>query len=154
MKNDYFKSMIVNLDIVKNGTPKVKFTPRYPVSHYLAESAEVVLSHQWENPLNYSYLDALYLNFPLVHNAEMIKDMGYYYPDFNAEIGSIQLQKAIEDHDKSAAKYNEYNHEKLKRYTIENKKLIETYKMLLENLYEPNKHNLSHKYDWQTNTYF
>jgi hypothetical protein len=154
LKNDYFKSMIVNLDIVKNGTPKVKFTPRYPVSHYLAESAEVVLSHQWENPLNYSYLDALYLNFPLVHNAEMIKDMGYYYPDFNAEIGSIQLQKAIEDHDKSAAKYNEYNHEKLKRYTIENKKLIETYKMLLENLYEPNKHNLSHKYDWQTNTYF
>ena len=85
---------------------------------------------------------------------EMIKDMGYYYPDFNAEIGSILLQKAIEDHDKSAAKYNEYNHEKLKRYTIENKKLIETYKMLLENLYEPNKHNLSHKYDWQTNTYF
>lgn len=154
LKNDYFKSMIVNLDIVKNGTPKVKFTPRYPVSHYLAESAEIVLSHQWENPLNYSYLDALYLNFPLVHNAEMIKDMGYYYPDFNAEIGSIQLQKAIEDHDKSAAKYNEYNHEKLKRYTIENKKLIETYKMLLENLYEPNKHNLSHKYDWQTNTYF
>lgn len=154
LKNDYFKSMIVNLDIVKNGTPKVKFTPRYPVSHYLAESAEIVLSHQWENPLNYSYLDALYLNFPLVHNAEMIKDMGYYYPDFNAEIGSIQLQKAIEEHDESAAEYNKYNHEKLKRYTIENKKLIETYRMLLENLYEPNKHDLSHKYDWQTNTYF
>jgi len=153
LKNDYFKSMIVNLDIVKNGTPKVKFTPRYPVSHYLAESAEIVLSHQWENPLNYSYLDALYLNFPLVHNADMIKDMGYYYPDFNAEIGSIQLQKAIEDHDESVAEYNKHNHEKLKRYTIENKKLIETYKMLLENLYEPNKHNLSHKYDWQTNTY-
>lgn len=153
LKNDYFKSMIVNLDIVKNGTPKVKFTPRYPVSHYLAESAEIVLSHQWENPLNYSYLDALYLNFPLVHNADMIKDMGYYYPDFNAEIGSIQLQKAIEDHDESATEYNKHNHEKLKRYTIENKKLIETYKMLLENLYEPNKHNLSHKYDWQTNTY-
>jgi hypothetical protein len=154
LKNDYFKSMIVNLDIVKNGTPKVKFTPRYPVSHYLAESAEVVLSHQWENPLNYSYLDALYLNFPLVHNAEMIKDMGYYYPDFNAEIGSQMLKTAIEDHDQNAAEYNKKHHELLKRYTIENKKLIETYKMLLENLYEPNKHNLSHKYDWQTNTYF
>lgn len=154
LKNDYFKSMIVNLDIVKNGTPKVKFTPRYPVSHYLAESAEVVLSHQWENPLNYSYLDALYLNFPLVHNAEMIKDMGYYYPDFNAEIGSQMLKTAIEDHDKNTAEYNKKHHELLKRYTIENKKLIETYKMLLENLYEPNKHNLSHKYDWQTNTYF
>ena len=154
LKNDYFKSMIVNLDIVKNGTPKVKFTPRYPVSHYLAESAEVVLSHQWENPLNYSYLDALYLNFPLVHNAEMIKDMGYYYPDFNAEIGSQMLKTAIEDHDQNAAEYNKKHHELLKRYTIENKKLIETYKMLLENLYESNKHNLSHKYDWQTNTYF
>lgn len=153
LKNDYFKSMITNLDIVKNGTPKVKFTPRYPVSHYLAESAEIVLSHQWENPLNYSYLDALYLNFPLVHNADMIKDMGYYYPDFNAEIGAQMLKSAIEDHDKNAIEYNKKHHQLLKRYTIENKKLIETYKMLLENLYEPNKHDLSHKYDWQTNTY-
>jgi hypothetical protein len=153
LKNDYFKSMIVNLDIVKNGTPKIKFTPRYPVTHYLAESTDIVLSHQWENPLNYSYLDALYLNFPLVHNAEMIKDMGYYYPDFNAELGSVQLINAIENHDASAQEYNKKNHDLLKRYTIENTKLIETYKMLLENLYEPNKHDLSHSYDWQTNTY-
>ena len=153
LKNDYFKSMIVNLDIVKNSPPKIKFTPRYPVTHYLAESTDIVVSHQWENPLNYSYLDVLYLNFPLVHNADMIKDMGYYYPDFDSEIGSIQLQKAIEDHDESASKYNQHNHELLKRYTIENTKLIETYKMLLENLYESNKHDLSHKYDWKTNTY-
>ena len=26
-------------------------------------------------------------------------------------------------------------------------------KLALENLYEPNKHDLSHSYDWQTNTY-
>ena len=153
LKNDYFKSMITNLDIVKNNPPKIKFTSRYAVTHYLAESCEIVLSHQWDNPLNYAYLDCLYLNFPLVHNAPMVQDMGYYYPDFDATVGAVQLRKAIEEHDENADAYNKNNHEKLKRYTVENQEMINVYDKLIENLYGAN-HDLSHKYDWKTNLYF
>jgi len=152
LKNGYFKSMISTLDIVNNG-PKIGFSGRYPVAHYLANGADIIVSHQWENPLNYSYLDVLYFGFPLVHNADMIKDAGYYYPDFEIEKGTEQLKFAIEEHDKNIDAYNERNQKVLDRYTVKNKEMLDTYEKLIDNLFE-DKHELSHKYNWQTNTYF
>ena len=125
LKNGYFKSMISTLDIVNEG-PKIGFTGRYPVSHYLANGADVVVSHQWENPLNYSYLDVMYFGFPLVHNADMIKDAGYYYPDFEIEKGTEQLKFAIEEHDNNLEAYKERNQKVLDRYTIKNQDMLDT----------------------------
>lgn len=153
LKNGYFKSMISTLDIVNEG-PKIGFSGRYPVAHYLANGADIVLSHQWENPLNYSYLDVMHYGFPLVHNAEMIKDAGYYYPDFNIEEGYKQLKFAIEEHDNNLEEYKERNQKVLDRYTVKNKALLETYEKLIDNLFNEGTHELSHKYNWQTNTYF
>jgi hypothetical protein len=153
LKNTYFKSMIKHFDIVNNpGGPKIKFTSRYPIVHYLSESADIVLSHQWENPLNYAYLDVAYFGFPLVHNADMVKDLGYYYPDFNILEGTKQLKLAIEEHDDNIKEYKERTQNVLRRYTIDNKEMIDTYAKLIENAFGA-KHEFSYEYDWQTNVY-
>jgi len=143
------------MDIV-NGSqgPKISFTSRYPVTHYLANGADVIVSHQWENPLNYSYLDVMYFGFPLVHNADMIKDAGYYYSDFNVNEGYNQLKYAIEEHDNNLEEYKLRNQKVLDRYTVKNQDLLDTYEKLIENLFEKDKHQLSYNYNWQTNTYF
>ena len=99
LKNKYFMGMIRNLDAVNRTKPLIKFIPRYPVATFLAEETDVVLAHQWGNPLNYSYLDAIHFGYPVVHNAEFIKDAGYYYKDFEIYDGMKQLDVAINQHD-------------------------------------------------------
>jgi hypothetical protein len=49
----------------------------------LGREVDAVITHQWENDLNYLYWDVLSLGYPLVHNSSRIKDAGYYYPDFD-----------------------------------------------------------------------
>lgn len=153
LKNKYFVGMMSRLDMVKEKDPLIKFVPRYPVSTILAQETDIVLSHQWTNPLNYSYLDAMYFGYPLVHNADMIKDAGYYYDDFNISNGVKQLELALKSHDDNIEKYKNKNKKVLNRYISTNPKLVDTYKKLIENLFEPGKHDLSYKYNWKTNLY-
>ena len=152
LKNKYFMSMVKKFDIVSGDKIKIKFTPRYPVCHYLAETTDIVVSHQWENPLNYSYLDVLYFDFPLVHNADMIQDGGYYYPDFDITKAADQLQYALQHHDDNIEEYRAKNQPVLDRYTVKNEAMVDVYDKLIDNLYS-NKHDLSYQYDWKTNLY-
>ena len=153
LENKYFKGMLVKLDLVNQKEPLIKFVPRYPVTTMLAEETDVVLSHQWANPLNYSYLDALHFGYPVVHNADMIKDAGYYYEGFKIKEGIKQLNLAINKHDTQTEEYAEKSNKVLDRYRSTNPALIDIYRKLIENLWEPNKHKLSYKYNWKTNTY-
>tara|TARA_R110002074_G_C12534292_1_gene665159 strand:+ start:523 stop:1746 length:1224 start_codon:yes stop_codon:yes gene_type:complete len=150
----YWKSIVGFLEIWNAERPHVKLSGRYPVIEILASKADIVVAHQWDNPLNYAYLDALYLQFPVVHNAPMIKDAGYYYEGFNVMDGAEKLKEAIESHDENIESYNAQTEKVLIRYSVYNEGLVETYKKLLENLVAgENKHGLSYEYDWQTNLY-
>ena len=159
IKNKYYQSMLSNLDIFKSNrggkaeNDKIKFIPRYPVSMLLSEATDIVLSHQWENPLNYAYLDAMYYGYPLVHNAEMIKDAGYYYPDFNISEGANQLEKALNEHDSNLKEYSKKNRSALNRYLSTNKKVVNTYKKLIDNVFNKDTHKMTYEYDWKTNLY-
>jgi hypothetical protein len=153
LKNKYFMGMIKMLDLVNRKNPLVKFISRYPVSTFLAEETDIVLAHQWGNPLNYSYLDAIHFGYPVVHNAEFIKDAGYYYKDFSIFDGMKQLDLAINSHDNNIEEYTQNNKKVLDRYLSTNPEVVDTYRKLIENLWEPNKHTLSYKYNWKTNTY-
>jgi hypothetical protein len=153
LKNDYFKHMIKNLEMVKINPPKLKFVPRYPITTILAEEADIVLSHQWDNPLNYLYLDALYFGYPLVHNANMVQDAGYYYEDFKIFDGVEQLEWALTKHDSHLDEYKRKTQKVLNRYESTNPKIVEIYKQLIENLWEPDKYKMSYNYNWKTNTY-
>jgi hypothetical protein len=151
LKNHEFTGHMKYLDIFKQ--KKLFMESRYNTPYFLAEHTDIVLSHQWGNPLNYAYLDALYFGYPLVHNAEMIQDMGYYYQDFNIQQGAEALKQAIMEHDVNATEYNEKNAELLKRYRADNPTLIEQYDKLLDNLMSGRVDKLINTgYDWQTNT--
>jgi len=149
-KNHEFNGHIKYLDIFKE--KKFFAESRFNMPYFLADHTDIVLSHQWENPLNYAYLDALYFGYPLIHNAHMIQDMGYYYNDFNIELGSIHLKHAILKHDENHQDYNDKNLKLLGRYLATNKDIIEQYDTLLENLMNGNsKFKTKSGYDWKTN---
>jgi len=140
--------------LYKNGSSKLMVQHRYPIHYLLSKFADIVLSHQWENPLNYAYLDVMYLQFPLIHNADMIKDAGYYYPDFEIHKGTDLLEWVMDNHDKNIDEYNAKNEEVMTRYTVYNDGLLDTYSKLLDNLMAgENVHGLSLDYNWKTNLY-
>jgi len=153
IKNNYYASVIKHTRMFNEDPIKLNYLPRLGAIDALAQFADVVLAHQHTNPLNYSYLDALYLQFPLVHNAPMIKDAGYYYHGNNIGSGARQLKLAIEKHDENMEAYNENSERVLTRYTVYNEGLLETYKGLIETTMGINDHKLGSIYDWQTNLY-
>ena len=62
-------------------------------------STDIVVSHHWENGLNYLLYDALYGNYPLVHNSPFLRDVGYYYPDFEIFDAARAIATAAQTHD-------------------------------------------------------
>jgi len=89
-----------SLDIVKG--QKAVFQGRHDFAGYMVQHADTVVAHQWQNDQNYNYLDALYGNYPLIHNSPWLRDAGYgsyYYPDFNTTEGAKQLLHAAHQHD-------------------------------------------------------
>ena len=150
-KNNGFRESLKNLDIYKQG--KIKYLGRWPIVHILTANTDVVISHQWDNPLNYLYLDVMYFGYPLIHNADMVQDGGYYYKDFQMKDGAAQLKLALETHDNNLEQYRLKNAPVLNRYTKENKEIVDTYRKLLDNLFESDKHKLSYEYNWKTNNY-
>ena len=153
--NTYWKSIITTFDLTKPGDTDIKTYGRSPVAVTLAKHADVVVSHQWHNPLNYAYLDTLYLQYPLIHNADMIQDAGYYYKDFDIKEGYDKLKHAIEKHDDTLEEYNERSEDVLSRYCVDhNRGLLKTYIKLLKDLMSGERtSNLSYDYDWKTNLY-
>lgn len=151
LKNEYYKKMIAHFDLVRQNPPLVKYVGRYPVTTFLAEETDIVISHQWENPLNYAYLDAMYLNYPIIHNADYVKDGGYYYSGFNVLEGAELLEDVLQNHDNNIQQYSEKNKPVLERYLTTNPAVVDTYRKLLENLFNPGTHELG-SYDKKTNT--
>lgn len=147
-----FKAMMNQLDIVTAG--KAQFTKRYPIVHFLSTNTDIVMSHQWGNPLNYLYFDALYMGYPLVHNAHLIADLGYYYNEFDLIDAADKLIDASENYDNIHEDYRKDSMDKIFRYMPENKRLQEEYTLLLHSLFDEDvKNSMSTELDWKTNLY-
>lgn len=100
-----FRTMSLSLDIAKAG--KVSAEGRFNTPWFLAKHADVVVSHQWENDLNYLWYDVLHGRYPLVHNSPALPDgVGYYYDGFDCVDAGETLLEAIEEHDADADAYN------------------------------------------------
>ena len=61
----------------------------------------MLVCHQILNPLNYLYLDAVYLGYPVLHNAYMCEDLGYYYKGSDTIEVAKMLSYILENHDKN-----------------------------------------------------
>jgi hypothetical protein len=130
--NRDFIALMNQLDIVRAG--KALFTGRHDTPTFLATNTDVVLSHQLENPLNYFYLEVCWQGYPLVHNATLCNDLGYYYAGHDAAAGAQQLNAVIDNHDANAVSYRDRQRALIERYLPDNSNVVSTYSALLESL--------------------
>ena len=84
-------------EMVRDG--KATADVRAPFVAWAAHHTDIVVSHHWENGLNYLLYDALYGNYPLVHNSPFLRDVGYYYPDFEIFDAARAIATAAQTHD-------------------------------------------------------
>jgi hypothetical protein len=125
--------MLMNyLEIVRAG--KASFVGRFDTPVFLSELTDVVVSHQWGNPLNYFYFDVCWQGYPLVHNASLAPELGYYYPDNDVNRGKDVLLDALHTHDDDWERYARRQREILRRYTSSNAALVAQYDALLAQL--------------------
>lgn len=149
-KDKLFTSIIKTFDLYKD--KRVSAELRYQTPYMLSQFIDVLVCHQILNPLNYIYLDATYMGYPVIHNAYMCKDLGYYYDGSDTVEGGKVLNQVLTEHDKNINEYNSRNYEILKRYHADTETLVESYDLLIENLWKGKNINL--KYNHKTNSYY
>jgi hypothetical protein len=127
------------LTLLKNSNSsvlkKIIALKREPTPIVLKNNADVILSWQIENNLNYLYFDAAWLGWPIVHNAKICKDIGYYYENQLASQASMQIDNAFKNH---SIEWKNEQRSRIKRFTIENKQLIEDYRKLTKDVMSNN----------------
>jgi hypothetical protein len=109
----HFKSFAMSLEATKAGVMTVE--GRFVGPHFIADHCDAIVTHHWENGLNYLYYEVLYGGYPLIHNSEFLKDYGYYYKDFDAESGADALLRAYAEHNDNLESYKRNNVELFRR---------------------------------------
>lgn len=127
-----FISLMLQLDIVKNH--KAAFVGRFDTPQFLSEMTDVVVSHQWENALNYFYFDVAWQGYPLIHNADLCPDLGYYYPKNNVTLGKEQLLHVLKNHDADWEAYTKKQREIISAYLPDHAEVTSGYEQLLHDL--------------------
>lgn len=127
-----FIALMNQLDIVRNH--KAVFLGRHETPAFLAENTDIVISHQLENPLNYFYLEVCWQGYPLVHNAHLCADLGYYYCGNDVEEGARKVIEVVDRHDAHASWYREKQRTGIDPYLPHNRQLVATYAALLDDL--------------------
>lgn len=146
-KKKTFVSLVNNLNIKKELDIFVEGRSATPST--LDNITDILVCHQLLNPLNYIYLDAAYMGYPVLHNAWICKDIGYYYEGNNIEQGADILKNIIETHDSNIENYKNKNEKLLKRYN--DAFLIKQYDRLIFNLFNDKNENL--KFNFNKNRY-
>ena len=144
-----FLAMIATFDLYKDG--KITAESRYQTAYMLTQHLDVLICHQILNPLNYLYLDAAFLGYPVLHNAPMCKDLGYYYEGSDTIEAAKVLDYILTEHDKNIDVYDERNDKVLQRYHADNMDIVKTYDKLIENLFNGGNNDLI--YNPNTNLY-
>ena len=91
-ENDGFKALVQQLDIYRAG--RLSFEARYRTPWFLARYCDAVVSHQWENALNYLYYEVLAGGYPLVHNSPLLHEFGQTYGGFDADDAADAIMRA------------------------------------------------------------
>lgn len=128
-------SKILNDEVFSKHLNKLYFDPRNRMIDIMKNDNPLFLSHQHLNALNYAHLEALYFNYPLVHNSDFIKEFGYYYNDFNCIDAAEQCIESFERHDDLLNESKINNQEIIWKYSPKNMKNIKDTALLLENLF-------------------
>jgi len=101
--NPVFKHLALGLDMIQAG--RASADGRFPFVEFAAKFTDIVVSHQWENGLNYLFYEALYGGYPLIHNSPFLGDAGYAYEGFDIDDGARALRLALTEHDANIKGY-------------------------------------------------
>ena len=133
--HDTFFNFIGRTNMVRDGIMSVE--GRYQMPDFLTRYTDIVLSHQWENGLNYAYNDALYGGYPFIHNSRLLpKGVGYYYDQFDAFEGAKVLLDVIDNYDKHHDEYVKRANEYLDSLLPENPVNLYLYEKEIKRLFE------------------
>lgn len=146
-KNNTFIDITHMMELAKDR--KLFVNPRITIVSALNSLVDVVFSWQWENNLNYLWIDAAWMGWPVIHNGSLCQDIGYYYKGFDSNGAVDQLKKVIEFHNDDHL-YLEKNRKVIERYTSKNTILKEQYAKLITDAL--NGHFTKYSYDWKTNS--
>ena len=148
-KHKDFMGIIKSFDLYKD--KKLSGESRYKTPFVVSQYMDIVISHQVLNPLNYLYLDVAYMGYPILHNAPLCKDIGYYYEGGDTVMGAKTLEHILTTHDDNHIEYKIRNRKLIERYLVNNETLISTYDNLIYNLFNGG-NNKNVKYCEKTNT--
>lgn len=124
-----FIDFVKNLDIYKSG--KASFEGGIGIVNALGKYGDIVIASQNQNELNYLYLDAAWMGYPVLHNSSMMKDIGYYYEGNNAQQASEILLDICQNFDSQHEQYKEESRQKASKYMITNEEHIKEYTKLI-----------------------
>lgn len=134
---DHIKKKRDMIDFVKdldiNRAKKIFFEGRYPIVWSLIKHSDILLSHQQMNALNYIYLDAGWMGYPVLHNSPYMRDIdfGWYYDQNDAYAARDHLANIIDNFDSDYDSYREACRLKAHRYMITNPDNIAGYTKLI-----------------------
>lgn len=114
---------------------KMFFESRYPMVWTLQKHTDIILAHQNQCELNYAYLDASWLGYPVVHNSPLMKDLGWYYPENDSNKAVEHLAYIAEHFDNNEHQNEEYMNKSRNyayRYSINNPENIRGYERLIQ----------------------
>lgn len=121
--------MVRSLDLKKQ--KKISIEARYNTLYFISKYADLAVSWQMENPLNYLYLDLAWMGWPIIHNAYLCKEIGYYYEGFDYAQGGQVLLQAQAAHDGDVG-YQERQRALIDRFLPTNRRLQLRYQELIE----------------------
>lgn len=128
--NPFFEKLMNRLEIVRK-KDFCYFNKRWGSLDALSRFGSTIVSHQIKNELNYSYLEALFLNLPLIHNSPTLEQVGYYYTDSDVDFGANQLKNAILNHHKTMDQTKQDNRNFIKKYSPYCQNNINIYKNII-----------------------
>lgn len=130
--DETFKAYCHSLTLLADG--KLTLEPRFPTAEFMSQHANAVVTHHWENGLNYLYYDILYGGYPLIHNSEFLQEFGYYYPSWDAMRGGEILNRALRDHDAQLERYRKAANGLIERVSTANPANLALHEKLLFSL--------------------
>lgn len=103
--NTHFRAFLDRMAFNEESKVEIHLTPRLPALAFIRENSHVIVTHDWENSLNYLYFEVLYGGWPLVHTSPYLINHGYHYTQWSAGEGGLKIRTAIEGgHDPVAAR--------------------------------------------------
>lgn len=100
----------------------------------LLQNHSIIISHQNDHMLNYIYLEAAYMGFPIIHNSPMCKEIGYYYEADDVDQILEQIKNVKEKHHLNVEEYKQKSRESIQRYSIYNEDVRNGFINLLKDI--------------------